>query len=148
MGGFWHPKLWRNIQTHLWCQDVKVPSSTGSAGELTFVPRRHSRVLGHPGDGGGEPVGAVVVAIESFTLFLPKTLPWACEKTRPATQFTKRGKSQTSWHMVPISDWVESHHPTSQGPSTILRETAAPPRGLLSLLSVCKSDRVTLPQVT
>lgn len=60
--------------THLGSQHVEVAGAVGSADELALVPWGDARVLGHPGHGQGEPVGAVVVAVEGLALLLPETL--------------------------------------------------------------------------
>lgn len=78
----WHQRN-NSLLAHLWGQDVEVPGAIGSTDELAFVPRRHSRVFGHPRDGGREPVGTVVVAVESLTLFFSKALSWDCQETSP-----------------------------------------------------------------
>lgn len=69
--------------THLWSQDVEVTRPVSSADELAFVPRRHSGVFGNPGDGGREPVCAVVVTVERLALFFTKAFARDCEKTIP-----------------------------------------------------------------
>lgn len=59
---------------HLRSQYVEVTRAISSADELAFVPRRDSRVLRDPRNSGGEPVGAMVVAVESLALLLSETL--------------------------------------------------------------------------
>lgn len=78
------------IPAHLWSQDVEVPGSIRSADQLTLVARRHSGILGDPRDCGREPVCAVVVAIESLTLFFPKALPRDCMKTNSCSYKKRR----------------------------------------------------------
>lgn len=64
----------RHTLAHLGCQHVEVAGAIGSADELALVPGRNAGVLGHPRHGEGEPVGAMVIAIESLTLLLPEAL--------------------------------------------------------------------------
>lgn len=102
---------------HLGCQHIEVASAIGSADELALVPGRHPRVLGHPRHGKREPVGAVVVTIESFTLLLPEALAGGWEGRKHRQETKGRKQKTVSLPGVPSTwDLNSSAHPQQGEP--------------------------------
>lgn len=82
------PALLPTRLAHLGCQHIEVASAIGSANELALVLGRNTRVLGYPGHGKCQPIGAVVVTIESLTLLLPEALARSWEGRRICTKLS------------------------------------------------------------